>query len=84
MTRHGAQHGIVVGASLAGLATAAALADRFDRVTVIDRDALPVDGQPRTGVAQGRHGHILLPSGLRALATLFPGSPTTCRPTAPT
>lgn len=44
------RHAIVVGASLAGLPTAAALADRFDRVTVIERDALPPDGRPRTGV----------------------------------
>lgn len=67
------RHAIVVGASLAGLPTAAALADRFDRVTVIERDALPPDGRPRTGVPQGRHGHVLLPSGLRELTALLPG-----------
>jgi len=53
-------------------------------VTVIDRDTLPVDGRPRTGAPQGRHGHILLPSGLQPMVTLFPGSPTTCPPAAHT
>lgn len=67
------QPAIVVGASLAGLTAAAALAERFDRVTVIDRDRLPADAHPRGGVPQGRHGHILLPAGLRELTDLFPG-----------
>lgn len=70
---HAGVDAIVVGASLAGLATAAALADRFDRVTVVERDTLSADGRPRTGVPQGRHGHILLPSGLRELTALLPG-----------
>jgi 2-polyprenyl-6-methoxyphenol hydroxylase-like FAD-dependent oxidoreductase len=70
---HTDRHAIVVGASLAGLATAAALAARFDRVTVVDRDTLPADGRPRTGVPQGRHGHILLPAGLQELTALLPG-----------
>ena len=72
MPRTGA-HALVVGASLTGLATAAALADRFDQVTVVERDALPADGRPRRGVPQGRHGHILLPSGLQELTALLPG-----------
>ncbi|HEX6195957.1 MAG TPA: hypothetical protein VFZ37_08605 [Jiangellaceae bacterium] len=66
-------HAIVLGASLAGLATAAALAERFDRVTVIERDALPETVQLRRGVPQGRHAHLLLSGGLRALAALLPG-----------
>jgi 2-polyprenyl-6-methoxyphenol hydroxylase-like FAD-dependent oxidoreductase len=70
---HQGRHAIVVGASLAGLATAAALADRFDRVTLIERDTLPANGKARTGVPQGRHGHILLPAGLHALTALLPG-----------
>ncbi|HEX6255643.1 MAG TPA: hypothetical protein VFZ70_07490 [Euzebyales bacterium] len=71
---HEGRHAIVVGASLAGLAAAAALADRFDRVTVVERDTLPAGGpRPRTGVPQGRHGHILLPAGFQALSALLPG-----------
>ena len=34
-------HAIVLGASMAGLAAARALADAYERVTVLERDALP-------------------------------------------
>jgi 2-polyprenyl-6-methoxyphenol hydroxylase-like FAD-dependent oxidoreductase len=64
---------VVIGAGMGGLAAAQALSRRYARVTVLDRDALPVDGESRRGVPQGAHGHILLISGLRALAELFPG-----------
>lgn len=70
---HVTRHAVVIGASLAGLAASAALAQRCERVTVIDRDQLPVDAGPRDGVPQGRHGHILLPAGLRDLTALLPG-----------
>lgn len=66
-------HAVVLGASLAGLATAAALAKRFDRVTLVERDALPETGRHRTGVPQGRHAHQLLPGGFNGLAELLPG-----------
>jgi len=66
-------HAIVLGASLAGLATAATLAGRFDRVTIIERDTLPAIGQQRRGVPQGRHAHLLLPAGFQALTTVVPG-----------
>ena len=68
-----AEHAIVVGASVAGLVAAAVLAERFDRVIVVDRDDLPTAVRHRDGVPQGRHGHILLPAGLRVLTELFPG-----------
>ncbi|MEY9962455.1 2-polyprenyl-6-methoxyphenol hydroxylase-like FAD-dependent oxidoreductase [Streptacidiphilus sp. MAP12-16] len=63
---------VVVGASMAGLFAAAALADSFDEVTVIERDVLvgPVD---RRGVPQGKHLHGLQAGGLRSLSDLFPG-----------
>lgn len=64
---------VVVGASLAGLCVASALADSFDHVLVIDRDRLSDRPTPRGGVPQGRHVHVLLPSGVQALDTLFPG-----------
>jgi 2-polyprenyl-6-methoxyphenol hydroxylase-like FAD-dependent oxidoreductase len=66
------EHAVVLGAGLAGLAAAATLARRFDRVTIVERDALSADG-PRRGVPQGLHAHILLPAGLRGLTTLLPG-----------
>ncbi len=67
------EHAIVLGASLAGLAAAAALADRFHRVTIVDRDVLPQSGEQRDGVPQGRHAHLLLPAGGAALSELLPG-----------
>lgn len=35
-------HAVVIGSSLAGLAAAQALVDHMDRVTVIERDRLPL------------------------------------------
>ena len=72
MTRVG-EHAIVLGASLAGLAATAALAERFQRVTIIERDPLPRYTEPRRGVPQGRHAHLLLPAGRADLADLLPG-----------
>jgi 2-polyprenyl-6-methoxyphenol hydroxylase-like FAD-dependent oxidoreductase len=69
---HLGEHAIVIGASIGGLTAARVLADRFDRVTVIDRDALPAERGDRQGVPQGRHGHGLLASGYAALEGLFP------------
>jgi 2-polyprenyl-6-methoxyphenol hydroxylase-like FAD-dependent oxidoreductase len=70
---HVGEHAVVLGDSLAGLAVAVVLAERFDTVTIIDRDVLPPPGVHRNGVPQGRHTHLLLPGGLRALAELLPG-----------
>jgi 2-polyprenyl-6-methoxyphenol hydroxylase-like FAD-dependent oxidoreductase len=66
-------HALILGGSMAGLATAAALSDRFDRVTIVERDVLPDGAEGRRGVPQGRHGHALLPGGLEELSTLLPG-----------
>ena len=72
MHQHG-EHAIVIGASMGGLAAAAALAGHYGRVTVLDRDVLPAQPQPRRGVPQGRHAHGLQPGGLAALERLLPG-----------
>ena len=69
---HG-NHAIVIGASISGLLAARVLSAHFDRVTVLDRDALPSGIANRGAVPQGHHGHGLLASGLRGLMTLFPG-----------
>jgi len=65
-------HAIVIGASISGLVAARVLSERFDRVTVYDRDELPAGPQNRGGVPQGRHGHGLLASGFAGLKELFP------------
>src|SRR5512143_3480234 len=65
-------HAVVIGASMAGLVTARVLAERFEQVTVIDRDDLPDAPTARKGVPQGRHAHGLLTAGERVLVSLFP------------
>jgi 2-polyprenyl-6-methoxyphenol hydroxylase-like FAD-dependent oxidoreductase len=64
---------VVIGAGIAGLTAAAALADRFDQVVVLERDTLPSEPAYRAGTPQSRHVHGLLFSGQRALSELFPG-----------
>lgn len=61
---------------MAGLLTARVLAERFDRVTIVDRDDLgtTVGTEPRRGVPQGRHAHGLLAAGLRVIESLLPGA----------
>lgn len=67
------RHAVVVGAGFGGLVAAAALHRHFERVTVLERDALPERVHHRKGVPQDRHGHGLLTSGVRALERLYPG-----------
>jgi 2-polyprenyl-6-methoxyphenol hydroxylase-like FAD-dependent oxidoreductase len=64
---------IVVGAGIGGLTAARVVADYFERVVVLERDALPERAEPRTGVPQGKHIHGLLAGGQHALDDLFPG-----------
>lgn len=66
------QRALVIGGSIAGLLAARVLSPRFGRVTIVDRDVLPVSAANRRGVPQGVHGHGLLASGLDALTQLFP------------
>lgn len=66
-------HAVVLGASMSGLLAARVLAERFDLVTVVERDLLTGEPAPRRGVPQARHAHVLLPRGARALDELLPG-----------
>lgn len=64
---------VILGASLAGLLTAAALSRHTD-VVLVDRDPLDEElTSPRRGVPQSRHTHGLLVSGSRAMEALLPG-----------
>lgn len=65
-------HAIVIGGSMAGLLAARVLSEHFERVTIIERDQLIDDAQPRKGVPQGRHVHGLLASGAAILGEYFP------------
>ncbi|GAA2425248.1 FAD-dependent monooxygenase [Streptomyces macrosporus] len=68
---HRARSAIVLGGSLAGMLTAAALAD-FAHVTVVERHTLPEGPEPRRGLPQARHAHQLWSGGAKALETLLP------------
>jgi hypothetical protein len=70
---HLGRHAAVIGASMGGLLAARALADHYEEVTVLERDALPEAPEPRKGVPQGRHAHGLLARGREVLEQLFPG-----------
>jgi 2-polyprenyl-6-methoxyphenol hydroxylase-like FAD-dependent oxidoreductase len=64
---------VVIGAGMAGLTAAKALAPHFEKVIVFDRDALPDAPAPRPGTPQAWHTHGLLAGGHRALECLFLG-----------
>jgi 2-polyprenyl-6-methoxyphenol hydroxylase-like FAD-dependent oxidoreductase len=64
---------VVVGAGMAGLAAAKAIAPHFEKVTVFDRDSLPDAPMARSGTPQCRHTHALLAGGHSALDRMFPG-----------
>ncbi|MFL6136343.1 MAG: NAD(P)/FAD-dependent oxidoreductase [Frankiaceae bacterium] len=66
-------HAIVLGASLAGLLAAGALARHVDRVTVVERDELPDGEQWRRGLPQAHHAHNLMTAGHAAMERLLPG-----------
>ena len=63
---------VVIGASAAGLFAAAALAE-FADVTIVERDVLPLGAEPRRGVPQARHAHLVWSGGVRAFNDLLPG-----------
>ncbi len=72
MEQHGG-HAVVLGASVAGLLAARVLADFYGRVTVVERDVLPLDAVNRRGVPQGRLIHALAARGTQVLDELLPG-----------
>src|SRR5262249_50867721 len=64
---------LVVGSGVGGLLAARALADSFETVTVVERDAEPADALPRAGAQQGFHPHGLLVRGQTIMERMFPG-----------
>lgn len=73
MTMRQLHHAVVAGGGIAGLLATRVLSERFDKVTLIERDALPASADPRKGVPQGRHVHVLLIRGRSILERYFPG-----------
>jgi 2-polyprenyl-6-methoxyphenol hydroxylase-like FAD-dependent oxidoreductase len=73
MPTHIGKQAVVVGAGMAGLIAARSLSDFFERVIVLENDALPKEATHRPGTPQCKHLHGLLAGGLQALSCLFPG-----------
>ncbi len=73
MTSSLGHHAVVIGGSLAGLMSAAVLADYFDRVTVFERDQIEDRPVLHKSVPQGNHIHALLLSGQHVMSLLYPG-----------
>lgn len=67
------QHAVVIGGSIAGLLAARVLSEQFERVTIVDRDQLPLTAEPRRGVPQSVQPHVLFTRGYQILEELFPG-----------
>lgn len=67
------KHALVIGGSIAGMATAQILTRHVERVTILERDHLPVTPDFRKGAPHARHAHILLGRGQEILEALFPG-----------
>ncbi|GEM32188.1 FAD-binding monooxygenase [Nocardia neocaledoniensis NBRC 108232] len=67
------RHALVLGAGVAGLLAARVLAERFDRVTLVERDELDAKETVRRGVPQAWHLHGLLDRGRRIMEELYPG-----------
>lgn len=63
---------VVIGAGLAGLMSARVAADHFTHVTVLEKDEYS-GPEPRKGVPQGNHIHVLWTVGSAILEQSFPG-----------
>jgi 2-polyprenyl-6-methoxyphenol hydroxylase-like FAD-dependent oxidoreductase len=58
---------------MAGMLAARVLSDHFGRVTLLERDRFTAIPGARKGLPQGRHVHILLERGRRAMERFLPG-----------
>lgn len=67
------QRAVVIGGSIAGLCSAAALSHSFDEVVVLERDPVPITPTHRKGTPQSKHPHFLLEAGRAAMEGLLPG-----------
>jgi 2-polyprenyl-6-methoxyphenol hydroxylase-like FAD-dependent oxidoreductase len=65
-------HALVIGGSLAGLLAGRALANHFDRVTILERDFYPEQLASRRGLPQSRFPHTLMLRGQQILEQFFP------------
>ncbi|MGQ0698180.1 MAG: FAD-binding oxidoreductase [Panacagrimonas sp.] len=73
ITREGKGTAVVIGGSIAGIATAKVLCERFDRIVVLEQDGQHDRREGRPGAAQGWHLHHLLTAGQQEIERIFPG-----------
>ena len=66
-------HAVVIGSSIAGLLSAAAMSPYYSRIILVDNDTFSDEGKVRKATPQGHHVHGLLSSGWTALQKLLPG-----------
>src|ERR687894_3047088 len=66
-------HALVIGGSMAGLLAARVLSERFERVTIVERDRFPEGPGFRKGVPQSKHLHVFMMRGRLISDRLFPG-----------
>lgn len=64
---------VVIGGSLGGMLSARVLSDYYDKVTVVERDEVSDSTEPRNGVPQGRHVHVIYGGGAKVIEDLLPG-----------
>jgi NAD(P)H-flavin reductase/2-polyprenyl-6-methoxyphenol hydroxylase-like FAD-dependent oxidoreductase len=64
---------VVIGGSIAGIAAAKVLTERFEKVIVLEKDDAHRRREARPGAAQGWHLHHLLTAGQIELERFFPG-----------
>jgi 2-polyprenyl-6-methoxyphenol hydroxylase-like FAD-dependent oxidoreductase len=67
-------HALILGGGLAGMLSAAALAPHVDEITIVEQDRLPDAPEPRRGLPQSPHNHMLLGGGADAVEALLPGT----------
>ncbi|KAB0499310.1 NAD(P)/FAD-dependent oxidoreductase [Pseudomonas lini] len=67
------RHAVVIGGSVTGCLTAAVLARRFERVTVIEKSNFYDETGPRQSIPQEHHVHLLLLRGKQIIEGIFPG-----------
>jgi 2-polyprenyl-6-methoxyphenol hydroxylase-like FAD-dependent oxidoreductase len=69
----GRRRAVVVGGGFAGFLAAAACRAFAHEVVVVERDVLPAGPEPRRGLPQARHAHLLWSGGADAVESLVPG-----------
>ena len=67
------RHAAVIGGGIAGLLAARVLVRHFERVTLIERDQLSDQPEPRRGVPQAIQAHTMLARGRQVMEELLPG-----------